>query len=207
MWIEEFCRSTGQDTGLPASRGVFKTTKTYFSIFVCHILICKHILLFTGGEAGSESYRAFESIWEYCENKKGEFFFISPSVICSKWVHTLYLKYKNDLISVISWGQHCITFWVSMMYSDCCHRSKPKNSLCSYQPFVILSNLCTGGPEADADCKEQRVQADAAAWKNEAEKPVGQTDHCILTIRCYYLFFHWNYIAVNWKSSTDVNSY
>jgi len=36
-------------------------------------------------------------------------------------------------------------------------------TLCSYQPFVILSNLCIGGPEADADCTEQRVQADAAA--------------------------------------------
>jgi len=38
---------------------------------MCFLLIYKHILLFTGGEAGSESYRAFESIWEYCQNKKG----------------------------------------------------------------------------------------------------------------------------------------
>ncbi len=49
-----------------------------------------------------------------------------------------------------------------------------------YQPFVILSNLCTGGPEADTDGTEQRVQADAAAWKDEAEKPLRQTDYCIL---------------------------
>jgi len=49
--------------------------------YLCFLLICKRMLLFTGGEAGSESYRAFESIWEYCENKKGKVFFISPSVM------------------------------------------------------------------------------------------------------------------------------
>ncbi len=49
-----------------------------------------------------------------------------------------------------------------------------------YQPFVILSNWCTGGPEADTDSTEQRGQADAAAWEDEAEKPLRQTDYCIL---------------------------
>ncbi len=36
------------------------------------------MLLFTGGEAGSESYRAFESIWEYCQNEKGKVFLYKP---------------------------------------------------------------------------------------------------------------------------------